>query len=198
MQIIEKRYDAQLDAKGRELIGHTVAGVARMKELIDGLLAYSRVNRATGPAEAVSTASALEAALQQLESAVAETGAKIVHGELPLVLANRGQLVQLFQNLLGNALKYRGEAVPQIEVSATASGSMWDFAVRDNGIGIEPQYFQRVFSIFQRLHTRDEYPGTGIGLAICKKIVERAGGKIWIESEAGIGSTFHFTLPQVS
>ena len=196
VQIIEQRYDAQLDAKGHELIGHTVAGVARMKELIDGLLAYSRVNRASGTAEAVATDSALAAAVQQLEAAITESGANIVHGDLPMVHANHSQLVQLFQNLLGNALKYRGEAAPQIDVSATLIGRMWDFAVRDNGIGIEAQYFQRVFSIFQRLHTRDEYPGTGIGLALCKKIVERAGGVIWIESEVGTGSTFHFTLPE--
>ena len=198
VQIIEKRYDAQLDAKGHELIGHTVAGVGRMKELIDGLLAYSRVNRVHGEMEAVSTDSVVKAAVQQLESAVNESGAEIVCGELPMVMADRGQLIQLFQNLLGNALKYRGEAAPRIDVSATAKGSMWDFAVHDNGIGIEPQYFERVFSIFQRLHTRDEYPGTGIGLALCKKIVERTGGTIWIESEAGAGSTFHFTLPQLA
>jgi light-regulated signal transduction histidine kinase (bacteriophytochrome) len=127
-----------------------------------------------------------------------ETGAEIVHHELPKVMGNRSQLIQLFQNLLGNALKYRGNAAPRISVSAVAKGNMWAFAVRDNGIGIEPQYFERIFAIFQRLHTRDEYPGTGIGLALCKKIVERAGGTIWLESEAGAGSTFHFTLPQVS
>jgi signal transduction histidine kinase len=198
VQIIERRYDAQLDAKGHELIGHTVAGVARMKELIDGLLAYSRVNRVGGEVEALSSSSIIDAAVLQLESAVAESGAEIARGDLPMVVGNRGQLIQLFQNLLGNALKYRGDVAPRISVSATAKGGMWDFAVRDNGIGIEPQYFERVFSIFQRLHTRDEYPGTGIGLALCKKIVERAGGVIWIESEPGSGSTFHFTLPQVS
>ncbi|MDQ6625349.1 MAG: CHASE3 domain-containing protein [Verrucomicrobiota bacterium] len=198
VQIIAKRYEAQLDAKGHELINHTVDGVSRMKELIDGLLAYSRVNRASSTAEAVATEAALAAAIRQLESAITESGAKIVQGELPMVRADHGQLVQLFQNLLGNALKYRGDAAPEISIGATLVEGMWSFAVGDNGIGIEPQYFQRVFSIFQRLHTRDEYPGTGIGLALCKKIVERAGGTIWIESEPGAGSTFHFTLPQVT
>ena len=198
VQIIEKRYDAKLDAKGHELIAHTVAGVGRMKELIEGLLAYSRVNRLHEDVEAISSSAVFDAAVLQLESAVTESGAEIAHGELPMVMGNRGQLIQLFQNLLGNALKYRGDVAPRISVSATAQGKMWDFAVRDNGIGIEPQYFERIFSIFQRLHTRDEYPGTGIGLALCKRIVERAGGTIWIVSEAGAGSTFHFTLPQAS
>jgi light-regulated signal transduction histidine kinase (bacteriophytochrome) len=145
--------------------------------------------------EPVSLGDALIAARQQLESAITETGAVVEHEALPTVCGNRGQLVQLLQNLIGNALKYRGVTEPRVHISAHRDGEMWTIAIRDNGIGIEAQYFDRVFSIFQRLHTRDEYPGTGIGLAICKRIVEQAGGAIWIESELGVGSTFYFTLP---
>jgi light-regulated signal transduction histidine kinase (bacteriophytochrome) len=163
--------------------------------LIEGLLAYSRVGRLGAEMEPVSLGDAQIAARQQLESAITETGAIVEHEALPMVRGNRGQLVQLLQNLIGNALKYRGVTAPRVRISAHRDGAMWTIAIRDNGIGIEAQYFDRVFSIFQRLHTRDEYPGTGIGLAICKRIVEQAGGAIWIESELGVGSTFYFTLP---
>jgi light-regulated signal transduction histidine kinase (bacteriophytochrome) len=196
VQIIERRYAPQLDAKAHELMKHTVEGVVRMKELIEGLLAYSRVTRTHHEVAPVAAASAVEAAMRHLQSGVRETAAEIVCRDLPWVMANQAQLTQLFQNLIGNALKYRSEERPRIEIAAQEDGgAMWQFSIRDNGIGIEPQYFERVFSIFQRLHTRDEYPGSGIGLAICKKIVERAGGTMWIESQLGQGSTFHFTLP---
>jgi light-regulated signal transduction histidine kinase (bacteriophytochrome) len=206
VQVLEKRYAAQLDLRGHELITHTVEGVGRLRELIDGLLAYARVSHlgneaellrlGPGATQPVSSGAALSAALQQLESAIEETGAVVVEQtEMPMVFAGHGQLVQLLQNLIGNAIKYRNAAVPRIDISARRKDEGWIFGVRDNGIGIEPQYFERIFSIFQRLHTRDEYPGAGIGLAICKRIVTQAGGSIWIESELGKGSTFYFTLP---
>jgi len=202
----KKRCAAQLDSHGPELIAHTVEGVGRLRELIDGLLAYARVSHlgneaellrlGPGATQPVSSGAALSAALQQLESAIEETGAVVVEQtEMPMVFAGHGQLVQLLQNLIGNAIKYRNAAVPRIDISARRKDEGWIFGVRDNGIGIEPQYFERIFSIFQRLHTRDEYPGAGIGLAICKRIVTQAGGSIWIESELGKGSTFYFTLP---
>ena len=197
VQILEKRYKDQLDSKGHELITHTVEGVARLKELIEGLLAYSRVSRLGTEAEPVSLESALDAAVEQLASAIEETGAVVEHEELPMVCGNRGQIVHLLQNLIGNALKYRATRAPLVHISTLRKENMWAIGVRDNGIGIEPQYFDRVFSIFQRLHTRDEYPGTGIGLAICKRIVEQAGGTMWIESRLGLGSTFFFTLPSL-
>jgi signal transduction histidine kinase len=197
VQILEKRYKDQLDSKGHELIAHTVEGVARLKELIEGLLAYSRVSRLEAGAEPVSLESALGAAVGQLASAIEETGAVVEHEKLPMVCGNRGQIVQLLQNLIGNALKYRAARAPIVRISTLRKENMWAIAIRDNGIGIEPQYFDRVFSIFQRLHTRDEYPGTGIGLAICKRIVEQAGGTMWIESVLGAGSTFFFTLPSL-
>ncbi len=196
VEILELRYAPQLDARAHELIAHAVAGVGRMHELIEDLLDYSRV-RLGGAFEPVSAETALGAALSQLESAVEKTGAVVEHGELPTVQADPTQLVQLLQNLIGNALKYRGTTAPRIKVSALRAKLMWVFAVSDNGIGIEPQYFERIFSIFQRLHTREEYPGTGIGLAICRRIVEQAGGSIWINSELGKGSTFYFSLPAI-
>ncbi len=197
VQILERRYHDKLDSRGRELIGHTVEGVSRLQELIEGLLAFSRVSRLGGEAQPVSLESALATAVQQLGLAIEETNAVVEHEALPMVFGDRGRIVQLFQNVLGNALKYRAANAPHVRISTSRKENMWTIAIRDNGIGIERQYFGRVFSIFQRLHTRDEYPGTGIGLAICKRIVEHAGGAMWIESELGEGSTFYFTLPSV-
>lgn len=197
VEILRLRYASQLDEHAHELIAHSVAGVFRMRQLIEDLLEYSRVRLKRAPAP-VSVETALQTALKQLESAMEKAGAVIEHDELPTVCADPGQLVQLLQNLLSNALKYRSASAPLIKISAVRTDLMWVIAVRDNGIGIESKYFDRIFSIFQRLHTRDEYPGTGIGLALSRRIVDQAGGSIWIESELGTGSTFSFTLPAVT
>jgi light-regulated signal transduction histidine kinase (bacteriophytochrome) len=173
---------------------HIVDGAARMETLVDGLLAFSRVGTQGGELRPVECAKALGTALQNLAAAIEESGAVVTHDILPAVNGDLPQLVSLFQNLIGNALKFRREAPPRIHVSAERNGTHWRFSVRDNGIGIAPQYFERIFGVFQRLHTRREYPGTGIGLALCKKIVERHGGRIWVESVPGEGATFCFSL----
>lgn len=195
MQILEKRVDGKLDARDHELMQHAIGGAARMQSLIDDLLAFSRVGTRGGAFEHVSCETALQHALDSLSAAIAESGASITHDPLPELPADVTQLTQLLQNLIGNAIKFRGSEPPRVHVSARREEECWHFSVADNGIGIEPQYFERVFVVFQRLHTRREYPGTGVGLAICKRIVERHGGHMWIESEPGRGSTFHFTLP---
>jgi len=195
VQLLQQLYQGRLDERADELIGHAVDAAGRMQALINDLLAYSRVGRRGGAFTAADTGLALRAALDNLAVMVAETGAVITPGPLPSVTADFTQLVQLFQNLVGNALKFRGERAPEVAVSAEREAAGWRFAVRDNGLGIEPQYFERIFQVFQRLHTRREYPGTGIGLALCKKIVERHGGRLWVESQPGQGSTFFFTLP---
>jgi light-regulated signal transduction histidine kinase (bacteriophytochrome) len=145
----------------------------------------------------VEAGTALAGALANLRLAIRDAGAEVVHGELPVVIGDHTQLVQLFQNLVGNAVKFRGEATPRVEITARQEGGEWLFSVRDNGIGIPPEFAERIFVIFQRLHERDRYAGTGIGLAICKRIVERHGGRIWLDSQAGQGSTFLFTLKAV-
>ena len=193
LEILQRRYGSQLDSKADELIFHAVDGAKRMQVLINDLLAYSRVN--TNTREPVSSADAFNSALANLQLAIAESGAQIERGELPVVFADRAQLALLFQNLVGNAIKYRKSHAPRIIVSVSQEPEHWRFSVRDNGIGIEPRYFERIFGVFQRLHTRSEYPGTGIGLAICKKIVERHGGSIRVKSVPGEGSCFQFTLP---
>ena len=192
--LLAKRYHGQLDADADEFIGYVVDGVARMRQLITDLLAYSRVNARGQQMTATGCESVLTRALENLAVAVAESNAQVSHDPLPTLDADATQLVQLFQNLIGNAIKFRSEQPPVIHISATLQDHHWLFAVRDNGIGISPQYGERIFEIFQRLHTRERYPGTGIGLAICKKIVERHGGRIWVESQLGSGSTFYFTL----
>jgi PAS domain S-box-containing protein len=195
-QILKRRYgEGQLEPMAVELIDHMVDGAARMQALILDLLAFSRVG-ARGPELVdVETRVALDRALKQLAGAMSESHAQVEVKSLPRVKGDVEQLAQLFQNLMGNAIKYRGSEPVKIEIDAQPSEGLWRFSVRDNGIGIAPQYFEKIFVLFQRLHTRDEYPGTGIGLAICKKIVERHGGSIWVESELGQGSSFHFTLP---
>jgi two-component system sensor kinase FixL len=195
VQVLKKRYQGQLDSRADELIAHTVDGVSRMQTLIDDLLSYSRVGTRGKTFEPCDANAALNQTLANLETAIEQSGAVVTRDDLPVVNADATQLTQLFQNLIGNAIKFRSDQPPKIHIGVRRDESQWLFSVRDNGIGMAPEYFERIFIIFQRLHTRSEYPGTGIGLAICKKIVERHGGRIFVESESGQGSTFSFTIP---
>ena len=195
-ELLEKRYGDKLDAQAGEWIQLTVEGAKRMQTLIRDLLAYSRVGSRGKSFEPTEASAALNLALANLATAIRESGATITHDPLPSLVADQTQLAQLLQNLIGNALKFCKDRRPEIHVGAQPANGSWTFSVRDNGIGIEPQYRARIFEIFQRLHTRAEYPGTGIGLAICQRIVERHGGRIWVESEPGQGSTFYFTIPK--
>lgn len=197
VQLLEKRYRDKLDADANEFIGFAVDGVKRMQALIDDLLTYSRVGTQGAPLAPVDVGEVVAIAVSSLRMAINECGAEIVVEPLPTVLGDARQLEQLFQNLIANAVKFRCEGTPQIRVRAEADGDFWRFSVQDNGIGIAPEYFERIFEMFQRLHARREYPGTGIGLAICRKIVERHGGRIWVESQPGHGTTFMFTLRQI-
>ena len=194
-QLLGRRYASHLDADAREFMGYIVEGSARMKQLIEDLLAYSRVGTRVREFRDVSSEAALAKALANLRGAQERTNAAVTHDPLPAVRGDEGQLTQLFQNLVGNALKFRGPDDPRIHVSARAEEGAWLFSVADNGIGLDPQYAERIFLMFQRLHNREEYPGTGIGLAICKKIVDRHGGRIWVEGRPGTGCIFFFTLP---
>ncbi|HEY6293752.1 MAG TPA: PAS domain S-box protein [Terriglobia bacterium] len=194
-QLLARRYRGKLDADADEFIGYAVDGVKRMEELIQDLLTYSRVGRTGKSLEPVNTSALVACALENLRVVVQESGALVTYKDLPVVNADDTQLIQLFQNLMSNSIKFKGERSPCIRISAERNGRYWTFLVRDNGIGIEPQYSSRIFVMFQRLHGRGEYPGTGMGLAICKKIVERHEGRIWVESAPGKGSSFFFTLP---
>ncbi|MGO8732848.1 MAG: PAS domain S-box protein [Terriglobia bacterium] len=194
-QLLARRYQGRLDASADEFIAYAVDGANRMQRLINDLLAYSRVGTRAKAIQATDCTAVLGQALANLKATIDKSGALVTYDPLPTVMADDLQLVQLLQNLIGNAIKFHVEKLPCIHVSAEQKGSEWVFSVRDNGIGIEPQYAERIFVIFQRLHTREEYAGTGIGLAICKKIVERRGGRIWVESKPGAGSTFYFTIP---
>ncbi len=194
-QLLARRYKGSLDKDADEFISYAVEGAQRMQALIQDLLTFSRVGTKGEPFEEFGATQAVEAALSNLHVAVKESQANVVVGDLPAVKADRGQFVQLFQNLIGNAIKFKGEGPPEVRVAAERRGHEWVFSVQDNGIGIDPAYLDRIFIVFQRLHTRKEYPGTGIGLAISKKIVARHGGRIWVESEEGKGSTFFFSLP---
>jgi PAS domain S-box-containing protein len=195
-QLLERRFGDKLDGDAKEFMAFIVDGAARMKQLIEDLLAYSRVGTRARDFQPTDSALALEKACANLKGAQEQSGAVVTHEALPTVHADGTQLVQLFQNLLGNAMKFRGEAPPRIHVAAETREEVWVFTVRDNGIGLDPQYAERIFMMFQRLHTKADYPGTGIGLAICKKIVDRHGGRIWVESQPGQGCTFGFTLPR--
>ena len=193
-RLLAQRYQDRLDQDAKEFIGFAVDGATRMQRLIQDLLAYSRI--ATRGADLVPTDSeaAFRAALENLRAAIRDSGAVVSHDTLPAVLADAPQLMQLFQNLVGNALKFRGEAPPRVHVAAALKDEEWVFSVADNGIGIDPQYFDQIFVIFKRLHPGHRYPGTGIGLALCQRIVQRHGGRIWVESTPGQGATSHFTL----
>jgi chemotaxis family two-component system sensor kinase Cph1 len=195
-QLLQRRYGEKLDGDAKEFMAFIVDGAARMKQLIEDLLAYSRVGTRGKDPKPVAVEGAVRRAITNLRAGLEESGAAITYDPLPTVPADEVQLAQLFQNLFGNALKFRAASVPRIHVSSRELEEDWEFAVQDNGIGIEPQYFERIFKVFQRLHDKGEYPGTGIGLAICKKVVERHGGRIWVSSTPGEGSCFHFTLPK--
>jgi PAS domain S-box-containing protein len=194
--LIEARLQDRLDDKSRHHIDGAIQGATRMHTLITDLLSLSRVGTRARVFETTDLNPVLDQALQSVRDSAEQAGARITRDRLPTLEVDAVQMTQLLQNLLANAIKFRGEQPPEIHVVAKLrADGQWQFAVRDNGIGIEPQYFQRIFLIFQRLHTRKEYPGTGIGLALCKKIIERHGGRIWVESEPGQGSTFYFTIP---
>jgi light-regulated signal transduction histidine kinase (bacteriophytochrome) len=193
-QLLAKRYRGKLDADADEFIGFAVDGATRMQLLLNDLLAYSRVGTRRKPFAMIACDSVLRDALANLKPAIEESGAAITYEPLPIVRGDEVQLIQLFQNLIGNAVKFHGQEPLQVHISAKLQDGDWVFAVRDNGIGIAPEQQERIFLIFQRLHHRSEYPGTGIGLALCHRIVERHGGRIWVESEVGKGATFYFTI----
>jgi light-regulated signal transduction histidine kinase (bacteriophytochrome) len=194
-QLLGERYRGRLDENADKFIGYACEGALRMQTLVQDLLAFSRVGRSCDACGRVDCNVAMAEVLQSLGPAIEESGTVITHSALPAVWADRSQVTQIFQNLIGNAIKFRGEEAPTISVQAEKAGQRWVFSVSDNGIGIAPEYAESIFVVFQRLHTRTEYPGNGIGLAICKKIIEHCGGKIWVEAQAGHGSIFKFTLP---
>ncbi|NTW98516.1 MAG: GAF domain-containing protein [Geobacteraceae bacterium] len=194
-ELLANRYKGTFDEKGESYMAYIVDGATRMRSLINDLLSYSRVMRSNSELAETDSSKVLSRVLRDLELIIQETNAEITCGPLPVIQASQSQLGQLFQNLIGNAIKYRGVAAPKVAINAVRQRNNWLFSVTDNGIGIAPEFYERIFTIFQRLHTRTEYPGTGIGLAVCQKIVERHGGKIWVESTIGRGSTFFFTIP---
>jgi light-regulated signal transduction histidine kinase (bacteriophytochrome) len=195
VQLVERKYKGRLEAEADEFFRYIVDGAARMQQLISDLLEFSRVGTRGTPFQPINVGSVLECVRGNLKAVIEETGATVTCDDwLPTVEADETQMIQLFQNLIGNGIKFRNERPPEIHVSARREGDRWLFAVRDNGIGIERTYWEQIFVIFQRLHTRQKYPGTGIGLSVCKRIVERHGGKIWLDSEPGRGTTFYFTL----
>jgi light-regulated signal transduction histidine kinase (bacteriophytochrome) len=196
VQVLQERYRDRMDERAEAVIKHTVDGATRMQTLIEDLLTYSRLTTREAPLVPTPCTEILQEVLANLELCIKESKAVITHDSLPIVSADRTQLLQVFQNLISNGIKYRSQRTPRIHLSAEQRDHEWLLSVRDNGIGIAPQYADRIFRIFQRLHTRSEYSGTGIGLAVCKKIVERHGGRIWVESELEEGSTFYFTLPK--
>lgn len=194
-ELLAKRYKGKFDKDADEFIEFILDGSKRMQTLVQDLLAYSRVGSRAKALVPTNSREVLDGVLSQLKLALEQAGAQITFDNLPMVLADDTQLGQVFQNLISNAIKFHSDQPPKIHVSAKQSEDQWIFSVQDNGIGIDPEYFDRVFVMFQRLHGKDEYPGTGIGLAVCKRIVDRHGGKIWIQSQIGKGSTFFFSLP---
>jgi light-regulated signal transduction histidine kinase (bacteriophytochrome) len=195
VSLLRQHYRGRLDEKADSYIDAAVDGATRMQTLIGDLLSYSRVGTKGRALEPTDAGAALKDALTNLRASLEESGAVVRVDPLPIIQADAVQLTQLFQNLIANAVKFRSDQPPEIRIGARREPDAWWFWVRDNGIGIDPQYTERIFMIFQRLHTRRAYPGTGIGLAICKRIVERHGGRIWVESQPGQGATFYFTLP---
>ena len=196
-QLLAKRYSDKLDTDADEFIAYAVDGAKRMQTLLHDLLEYSRVGTRGKPFSLVNCEHIVEQAMANLKISIEECDASVSYGVLPTVMGDEGQLVRLFQNLIGNAIKFRREEAPQVQISAQRRNNTVTFSIRDNGIGIDSQHRQSIFEIFRRLHTKEEYPGTGMGLAICKKIVERHGGHISVQSQPGQGSTFHFSVDTV-
>jgi signal transduction histidine kinase len=195
LRLLSERFEGELDEDGELFIGFALDGAERMKQLLDDLLAYCRLGQGGLSLDAVDLCGVVDQVSANLAVAIQESGARVDRDRLPVVLGNRSQLVQLMQNLVANAIKFRGDATPDVHVGVKSDDDAWTFTVRDNGIGMDPAAAERIFQIFQRLHSREEYPGTGIGLTIAKKIVEQHGGTIWVESTPGAGTTFYFTLP---
>jgi light-regulated signal transduction histidine kinase (bacteriophytochrome) len=196
--MLQKRCHDRLDDEGRDYLGNAIEGTKRMRRLLDDLLEYSRVSTETGELSEVDMEKVLQAALGNLAALIRENGAIVSHDALPHVTGAPTQLMQLLQNLVDNALKYRHQSAPRIHVGAEDLGHEWQISVKDNGLGIDPKQFDRIFQIFHRLHAETDRPGAGIGLSVCKRIVERHGGRIWVDSQPGAGSTFYFTLPKKS
>ncbi len=195
VKLLDKRYKGKLDEKAEDFIHRTVDGVQRMQELIKDLLEYSKVGTKGINLKPIDFSVAVDKTVLNLKTTIEEINAVVTHDQLPTVMADVSQISSLFQNLIGNALKFHGKETLRVHVSAERKDNEWVFSVRDNGIGIDPEQAERIFVVFQRLHTREEYPGTGIGLAICKRIIERHGGRIWVESAPGKGSTFYLAIP---
>ncbi len=196
VQLLQKSFERKLDADGEEYMRYVLEGARRIQRLIDDLLSYTRLGARSILLEPVPVQAVVEEALTNLKITLEETKAAVTCGPMPEVEADRTHLVLLFQNLIGNGVKFNGGRKPKVHVGAREERDRWVFSVADNGIGIEPRYFDKIFVVFQRLHAREEYPGTGIGLALCKKVVEQHKGKIWVDSEPGKGSTFYFTIPR--
>lgn len=194
-QLLSKKYHDKLDETADEYINFAVEGAKRMQNIIRDLLEFSRTSSDSN-LEVVNCNTALDEAIKSLDPEITESCAFIRRENLPVIQAKTGQIVQLFENLISNAIKFRGGKTPEIHVGCSSGQAEWRFMVKDNGIGIDPQFKERIFSIFQRLHDRSEYPGTGIGLSLCRKIVENFGGRIWVESQPGEGSAFYFTIPK--
>ena len=194
-QLVEREYQGQLDEEGRSWLEAIVQGTKRMRMLVEDLRAYTQLDARMNAFVATNMDEVLAGAIAGLQSAIEESGAEVTHDHLPSVMGDRSELTQLFQNLIGNAIKYRGEAAPRVHVSAKRDTDNYVFSVRDNGIGIAAEYWEKIFEVFRRLHHAQDYPGTGIGLAICRRVVQRHRGQIWVESEVACGSTFRFTIP---
>jgi light-regulated signal transduction histidine kinase (bacteriophytochrome) len=194
-QLLEKRYKDKLDDDAKDFINYAVGGATRMQKMIDGLLLYSRIQTRGKHFVPIDCSSVVAQAISNLKIHIDETHAIVESDDLPTINADEMQLIRLFQNLIDNALKFHGSEVPRIHISASGRGNKWMFSISDNGIGIDSKYKDRIFVIFQRLHGEEEFPGTGMGLAICKRIVERHSGQIWVDSDLGQGATFYFTIP---
>jgi light-regulated signal transduction histidine kinase (bacteriophytochrome) len=196
VQLLQRKFDGKLDAESGEYIKYTIEGAHRIQHLIDDLLSYTRLGAKSFSPRQVDLSTVFKETLSNLSMASEENQTEITCDPLPRVMADPTHMLLLFQNLIANAIKFCDKEKSRVHVSARPEADFWLFQVEDNGIGIDPQYFEKIFVVFQRLHPRDQYPGTGIGLALCKKIVEQHGGKIWVESEVGKGSKFRFTLPR--